>query len=752
MLTSDFASRNPTVCTSKRCQICQFVENWECIGDNASKIRSISIEDIKSGKKIMPMTQKRVWRNIQGKDPVHCKLNDLIITRQLPESKKKKGDYTKLKLLHNLYTQGKLYVDAEGLIMVKSQEGEFNGAVISIPPSLFPGVANALHIRLDHPSKSQLTSLIARYFYSPGWRSTIEEITDRCHQCAAVKQLPKALLEDTTTIPTGPASNFSADIIERASQKILIVRENFSQYTRGKIIPDQKSETLKEALIPMVIEFLPDSGTEIRVDAATPFQALQRDSELIGSILKKLNIKICIGRILNKNKNPTAENTIKEVQKEILRLKNKPGPISDTDLCLILRNINSRIRYNGFSSREILFRRNALTNKPIDIDDHLITSKQAVNRSKSSLHAKTSKLRSHEKIMQPKFNIGDLVFLRHKLDKGNPRELYIIEGQEEVNSGSFFLIRKMNNSLRQTVYRALPDELILAPTEGQANTEDTDPEQLLTKSGRPLRRAAQKPPGFHKVNAISKRSHMKHGWIYEDQDQDSNFFAVIPERTRCVRFCTNDENADNSEEHDLIDFNDSTSETSCNLSWDSSPDQYSLSDSQHDANLTLAIQSRNLFPESNTDEVFDLDGANVNSTPKNRRRMAVSQPPVGRSNAFRDNTARLNHAHVTSPADECPDETILDDAIQSAESNLMKLLDSPVKPSIPSRTSTPRIPKPFSPEDVCVHQVCDVSVAAEEAFRRLSVPSPQPPPAPSRPRRSTKAPSNYMKYHSKGEF
>ena len=95
-----------------------------------------------------------------------------------------------------------------------------------------------------------------------------------------------------------------------------------------------------------------------------------------------------------------------------------------------------------------MFRRNALTNNPIDIDDHMITSKQAVNRSKSSLHAKTSKLRSHEKIMQPKFNIGDLVFLRHKLDKGNPRELYIIEGQEEVNSSSFFFIRKMNNSLR----------------------------------------------------------------------------------------------------------------------------------------------------------------------------------------------------------------------------------------------------------------------------------------------------------------
>ena len=112
----------------------------------------------------MPMTQKRVWRNIQKKDPIHCKLTDLILTQQLPESKKRKGDFTKLKLLHNLYTQGKLYIDSDDLILVKTPEGYLNGSVISIPPSLFPGVINALHIKLDHPSRAQLTSLVARYF------------------------------------------------------------------------------------------------------------------------------------------------------------------------------------------------------------------------------------------------------------------------------------------------------------------------------------------------------------------------------------------------------------------------------------------------------------------------------------------------------------------------------------------------------------------------------------------------------------
>ena len=167
MCTSDFASRNPSPCNAAKCQICSFVREWQDIGDRSSAIRSISIEDIKSGKSVMPLTQTKVWKNIQSKDPVHTKLLHLIETRQLPESKKRKGDYTKLKLLHNLYTQGRLFVE-DGLVMIKMPEGMFRNAVISVPPTILPGIVNALHVRLDHPSKGQLKALMSRYFYSPG--------------------------------------------------------------------------------------------------------------------------------------------------------------------------------------------------------------------------------------------------------------------------------------------------------------------------------------------------------------------------------------------------------------------------------------------------------------------------------------------------------------------------------------------------------------------------------------------------------
>ena len=215
---------------------------------------------------------------------------------------------------------------------MRSPEGKINGAVISVPPSLFPGIVNALHLRFDHPSKNQLSGLIRRYFYTPGWRAVVDEVCDTCHQCATIRKLPKVLLEDSTTQSQGFATKFSAGVIERCSQKILIVREDMSQFTRGTLIPDQTANSLQEALVPMIIDLLPDSGTIIRVDGAPAFQTLKSQAEKAGTILHEFGIKIEIGRLINKNKNPSAENAIQEVLKEMLRLKKEPGPITSMDL------------------------------------------------------------------------------------------------------------------------------------------------------------------------------------------------------------------------------------------------------------------------------------------------------------------------------------------------------------------------------------------------------------------------------------
>ena len=459
MYTSDYASRHPHTCLAPRCQICSFVKEWENIGDKADNVRAVTVEDIQSGRSIMPLTQRASWKNIQQRDSVHCKLRELILTQQLPETRKTNNAYTKLKLLHNQYTQGRLFIDKDQLIMLRTPEGMFNNAVISVPPSLFPGLMSALHLRLDHPSRTQLSSLVARYFYTPGWKSIIDEISENCHQCAAMKKLPKVLIEDSSSIPENLGSNFAADVIERQHQRILVLKENLSSYVRARLIQNQTADSLRTALLSMLIDIIPDSGTEIRVDAAPGFQTLCTESKTPGTTLHNLKIKISIGRIMNKNKNPTAEIANQELQKEILKINKGSTAISETDLLMALRNMNSRIRNHGYSAKEVLMRRNVIDNQPLPIDDTQVSKAIQSNRQNSSKSSLKYRSKNHKTSPPNQFSIGDLVFLRNGMSKNSPRDQFIVEDVE----GEFYLIRKFNDKLRQRLYKVLADELVLTP-------------------------------------------------------------------------------------------------------------------------------------------------------------------------------------------------------------------------------------------------------------------------------------------------
>ena len=661
MLTSDFASRNPFPCKDTRCQICRFAQEWQEIGDNALYIRSLTVEDIKAGKSIMPMIQTSVWKNIQMNDSVHSKLLHLINTRQLPETRKTRGDYTKLKLLHNLYTQGKLFIQ-DGLFLVKTPDGHFNEAAISVPPSLFPGIANAIHIRLDHPSKGQLANLISRYFYTPGWRNIIDQLTDACHQCIALRKLPKVLIEDTHSQPQTIASRFAADVIERESQKILIVREHISQFTRGAIIQDQTAQSLQQALISLIVDIIPDSGTEVRVDGATAFQALERESIRPGTMLNKLKIKIVVGRLLNKNKNPNAENAVQEVLKELLRLKQHAGPISTTDLDIALKNINARIRCHSLTPKEVLFRRNVVSNDPIDVPDHQITRHQEKQKQTSSQASYKNKLKTKQPTALQSFNVGDLVMLRDAKSKNKPRETFIVEHLPNVDT-PYILIRKLSNSLRSRLYKALPDELIRA--------------NLKPLNCRPTRKAAEdaKVKIKQSVNVIKAKHQFRHGWNEEDQNFEEDLYthALGPDTSSesssitstCSTPSTHPPADPPNDSQSTSTPSDTSSQSDEEPFWDTSPAQFTLSDNP--APMPLDAWSSTPFITTTMSKIppaFPRD-----------RNYAFSQPPLVRRNAFR--LPNNNDAFSNTPP-----------------------------PPQPSRS---RIPKPVSPTRVRLHGVSDLS-------------------------------------------
>ena len=459
----DYISRNPNTCSDTNCQICKFVEEHVQIGDNTNKLNSIQIQDILSGKLNVPFLQRNSWIDVQHRDGTHIKLKTLIANSQAPERRKTKGENTKLKLLHNLYREGKLKLHKDGLITVlyTDQNGEQYHAV-SVPTSLFPGVIHALHLKLNHPSKLQLTKLIARHFYSPGYQRIVNEVSDNCDSCAAVKLLPKEIFSESTGEIDGFAANFTADVIERNGQKILIVREKLSSFTMTKFIDNQKADTLKEALISLIIDLIPQSGAVIQVACATAWTALSTQSLEENSDLKKLNIRIDLGRHANKNKNPIIDNACKEFHKEILRLKPEGTPITEIERSIVTANINKRIRKSGLSSREICFRRDLISNNPKNIDDLHLVDEIMEQRKRRHNVITDAKL--------PPIQTGQNVYLKSDISKLRAREVYVVVETYQKENEPWAIIQKKNSQFRNKKYDVKLAELL--PLPGQIDVEE----------------------------------------------------------------------------------------------------------------------------------------------------------------------------------------------------------------------------------------------------------------------------------------
>ena len=182
-----------------------------------------------------------------------------------------------------------------------------------------------------------------RYFYALDSDRQIDDITTRCSECASLAHVPREIVEYTTTDnPSYPGSSFACDIMCRARQRILVMRDCFSSCTVARIIPNEQKTTLRDAMIETTAELRIPGGSTIRVDGATAMQALVGDQRLT-----KLSIEV--GRLKNPNKNPVAEKAIQELEYEIKRELPEGGSLSSCQLAVVVARLNSRIRNRGLT-------------------------------------------------------------------------------------------------------------------------------------------------------------------------------------------------------------------------------------------------------------------------------------------------------------------------------------------------------------------------------------------------------------------
>ena len=446
-LPADFASRNPVICNEPKCQICSFSKSIdECV------VRGLTIRDVVEGRQQLPFTSRKAWLLTQSE----CR--DLRRTRAhlLQGTRPTKKENTVKSVKRYL---GKVDIASDGLLIVRSTNKLApQKEAIVIPEGVLPGLLTALHLRLSHPSTAELSKVFKRYFWALNADQAILSAYHTCHTCASLQKFPTVLVpQSTSDPPAGIGSQFAADVMVRERQKILIVREYVSSLTRGRIIQSEREDDLREGVIQLISDMVTLDGPPavVRTDGAPGFRSLIEDTALLDH-----RITIEVGRTKNVNKNPVAEKAVQEAQAEILRTTGQNGPITPSTLNDAMNNLNSRIRTDGLSAREIFFQRDQFTNAQIPVEDmHVIQSKhnRAVN---NNLSSELSKSGGRGPRINQSINVGDLIYLISDRSKNSPRDRYLVVSIED----EWCNIRKfIGNTLKSNSYRVKMAEIYKVP-------------------------------------------------------------------------------------------------------------------------------------------------------------------------------------------------------------------------------------------------------------------------------------------------
>ena len=444
-LPADYLSRNPAPCCEDECTICQFAE------DLAASAYSVSVSDILDRRANIPFANPEAWRISQGEDQdLRCAAAHL---RQGTAPARRQRHIKDLRRYLRMCS-----LTPTGLVVVKKPVPYAPNATLTvIPRRLLPGLITALHIRLQHPTRTQLKRVFDRQFFALDSEATIDFISKNCAMCSSLKNISSELPVFSTSQPASrPGVAFAADVLRRNGQKILITRDQFSSYTTATIIPDESRDAYRDGLIYTMAPLISEDGALVRCDNAPGLRSLVNDS-----VLKSHSITVELGHSKNTNKNPIAEKCIREFEEELCRLKPDGGRITTVDLAVATRTLNSRLRNRkGLSAKEILYRRDQYSGVQLSFTDQDLANSQYESRLANHPYSAKSKAPRGVPPSRYDLRIGDLVFIKSDKDKHSARSYYIVISisDEEIR------VRKFHGSgFRAKIYVVKPSDLYPVP-------------------------------------------------------------------------------------------------------------------------------------------------------------------------------------------------------------------------------------------------------------------------------------------------
>ena len=297
----------------------------------------------------------------------------------------------------------------DGLLVVRrDQPLTLHRDRIIVPRHIIEGLLTAIHIQLDHPIAYQLKKVVGRYLYALDLDKAVDTVTEVCHQCTSLKRVPKIPIpQSSSDPPDGVGISFAADIFKRNRQNIMILRECVTSCTTSCIVQSKKHEDLRDALICLCCELNPLQGplSVVRVDPAPAFRALMDDP-----MLRKYRIQVEVGRTKNPNHNPVAEKAIQDLKSEIVRQIAHTDIVTPRILAVVAARLNTRIRNNGMSAREMWFQRDQYTNEHLPINDFERICEQHSQREQNHVYSKKAKCPRSTAKEHQEINIGDIVY------------------------------------------------------------------------------------------------------------------------------------------------------------------------------------------------------------------------------------------------------------------------------------------------------------------------------------------------------
>ena len=451
-LPSDFSSRHPLTCNSPEvCQVCKFIL------ETSEVVSAITIADILNGKAHIPYTNRAAWKEVQAECPDLRKVLDHIKKGTNPNKKSKN-----LRTVRK-YLSANILVSPDGLLIRRLVKPLIASDQIVIPQLALPGIITALHLRLNHPTSHQMSKVFTRYFYAINHEKIITEITNSCHHCSSIKDIPSSLITQTTSDPPSTVgSNYSADVVRRCKQKIFIIRETTTSFTLAELINGETVEEISGAIIKLSNILKPSKlrPISIKLDPAPSnkslFHNISNQSQLV-----KNNINIELGRSLNPNKNPIIDKCISELHTEILNIKASGGPITSLELSEAIANLNGRIRTPGMSAYEQWTQRDQVSGEQLPINDRKLILEKHQQRIQN--HAASEKCKSKGKpaLPTPKIDIGTLVYVYTDRDKTEARPRYMVCGF--TDQGLVSLRRFSTKLFSKQTYDVKPNDIYTVP-------------------------------------------------------------------------------------------------------------------------------------------------------------------------------------------------------------------------------------------------------------------------------------------------